>query len=415
MDLRNELTHLVEAGIIDRETAVRIETYLQARRPTSQTQFTVFGILGGLIIGLGVILLIAHNWDEFSRGMRTAFAFLPMLAGQALTAFAFWRRKTDASWAEGSSLFLCCGVGAVISLISQVYNIPGDLSAFLFTWMLLILPIVYIMRSSSVSIFYLAGITLFGAGKGYFQNPELPWQYWLMLAAVVPHYLSILRHSPASKFTRIHNWLLPLSVLVMLGTFAKDHGVIMYAAYISFFGLLVHGGSLAGNGYAARTFGAIGSLGTVAMLLAASFDTIWKDVDKLPVAALMSREALVALALTAAGIYLSYKNRSGFHYAGIAIVAFPVIFLIGCATPMAYAGVNLLVLYIGLGYIRAGLRTQHLILLNYGLLAIGALVLCRFFDSDVSFVLRGISFIIVGAGFIVANLYLLKKRRHASQ
>ena len=199
----------------------------------------------------------------------------------------------------------------------------------------------------------------------------------------------------------------------MLGTFSHQHGVVLYAAYIAFFGILVHGGYLIRNEFAGRTFGAIGSLGTIALLLAASFDTIWVDVDKLPTHALWSREALVSLLLTGIGIRLSLKNRQGWHYSGIAIIAFPVIFILGIATPMAVIAVNALVLYIGLAYIRAGLRSEHLILLNYGLFAIGALVLCRFFDSDVSFILRGISFIIVGAGFIGANLYLIKRRKNA--
>ncbi len=412
MDLKNELGNMVEAGVIDAPTAARIESYLASRRPSSQTTFTVFGILGGLIVGLGVILLIAHNWDDFSRGVRTAFAFLPLFIGQGLAAFAFFKRSGDAAWAEGSALFLSCGIGAVISLVSQVYNIPGDLNSFLSTWMLLILPLAYLMRSSTASIFYIVGITVYGANLGYWSADKIPWQYWLLLGAIVPYYIQILRTRPESRLTRIHNWLVPLSVIAMLGSFASDHEVIMFAGYIAFFGIMVHGGHLIANPYAARSFGAIGSLGTIALLLAASFDEIWKDVDQLPASAIWSSEAAVSIALTAIGIYLSAKNRGGFHYAGIAIAAFPVIFLIGCLTPLAYAAVNLLVLYIGLGYIRAGLKTQHLVMLNYGLLAIGALVLCRFFDSDVSFVLRGISFILVGAGFIGTNLYLLKKRRH---
>ena len=34
----------------------------------------------------------------------------------------------------------------------------------------------------------------------------------------------------------------------------------------------------------------------------------------------------------------------------------------------------------------------------------------RFFDSDLSFVTRGIGFIIVGLGFLVANVLLFKRR-----
>jgi hypothetical protein len=47
---------------------------------------------------------------------------------------------------------------------------------------------------------------------------------------------------------------------------------------------------------------------------------------------------------------------------------------------------------------------------NFGLLVIVALALARFFDSDLSFVSRGLGFIAVGIGFLVANVILFKKR-----
>jgi hypothetical protein len=58
-----------------------------------------------------------------------------------------------------------------------------------------------------------------------------------------------------------------------------------------------------------------------------------------------------------------------------------------------------------------GAKNDHLGILNYGLLTITALVVCRFFDSDMSFVLRGILFMLVGGGFFVANYAMLKRRK----
>ncbi|MEM6542707.1 MAG: DUF2157 domain-containing protein, partial [Bacteroidota bacterium] len=58
-----------------------------------------------------------------------------------------------------------------------------------------------------------------------------------------------------------------------------------------------------------------------------------------------------------------------------------------------------------------GAKQDHLGILNYGLLILTALVVCRFFDTDLSFVVRGIMFVSVGAGFFVANYLMLKKRK----
>jgi hypothetical protein len=45
------------------------------------------------------------------------------------------------------------------------------------------------------------------------------------------------------------------------------------------------------------------------------------------------------------------------------------------------------------------------------LLIITALIACRFFDTDFSFVVRGLVFIGVGVGFFATNYYMIKKRK----
>jgi hypothetical protein len=45
---------------------------------------------------------------------------------------------------------------------------------------------------------------------------------------------------------------------------------------------------------------------------------------------------------------------------------------------------------------------------------IAILAMSRFFDSELSFVTRGLGFILVGAGFLIANLVLFKKRAVAT-
>jgi hypothetical protein len=88
------------------------------------------------------------------------------------------------------------------------------------------------------------------------------------------------------------------------------------------------------------------------------------------------------------------------------------VFFIGISNPpLGAILMNLLVLAVAIFVIRRGLQMNHLGILNYGLLIITALVLCRFFDTDLSFVLRGLLFVGVGAGFFFANSLLMKKRK----
>ena len=87
------------------------------------------------------------------------------------------------------------------------------------------------------------------------------------------------------------------------------------------------------------------------------------------------------------------------------------IFFIGTASTIAVVLVNVLVFLLGVFTIREGARKNHLGLLNYGLLIITALIICRFFDTDLSFVARGLLFVGVGAGFFFANYWMIQKRK----
>lgn len=82
MSLSKDLSELVNSEIITPETADRIQDYYDEKKGTSANRlFIVFGVLGTLLIGLGIISIIAHNWDELSRITKTFFAFLPLIAG----------------------------------------------------------------------------------------------------------------------------------------------------------------------------------------------------------------------------------------------------------------------------------------------------------------------------------------------
>ena len=76
------LPELVMSGIISKETSLEISDYL-AKKPETQSNrlFTIFGILGALLVGLGVILIIAHNWDVLGRQAKTTISFLPLISG----------------------------------------------------------------------------------------------------------------------------------------------------------------------------------------------------------------------------------------------------------------------------------------------------------------------------------------------
>ena len=71
---------------------------------------------------------------------------------------------------------------------------------------------------------------------------------------------------------------------------------------------------------------------------------------------------------------------------------------------------NFYVFATGVALLVMGVRRHQLGTVNGGMLILSALVLCRFFDSDLGFVLRGVVFIALGAGFLIANFLLLRRK-----
>jgi len=424
MSILKDLPELIKAGVISKDTAANIETYFKNKNgPTTNKLFVVFGILGAILVGMGIILIIAHNWDELSRSLKTFFAFLPLLIGQFFCGFALLKKPDSAAWRESTSAFLFFAVGASISLVSQIYHIPGNLSTYLLTWMLLCLPIIYAMKSSMVSLIYLAGITYYACETSYWTYPtSTSYPYWVLLLLALPFYFGLLKKKPKSNFTYLHNWVIPVSLIITLGTLGGHFDELMFIAYISLFGLiyLIGESNFFSNQFSfSNGYRVLGSLGTIILLLILSFDDFWDhlrsktdlfdEVYTSPEFITCVIISLIALVL----LYLQIKNKSIKNLKPIALVflIFVPIFIIGNYVPFSSLLINILIFLIAIHTIRVGTKQNHLGILNYGLLIITILVICRFFDTNLSFVLRGMMFVTVGAGFFLANYWMLKKRK----
>eukprot|EP00320_Phaeocystis_rex_P001638 CAMPEP_0119066344 /NCGR_PEP_ID=MMETSP1178-20130426/8924_1 /TAXON_ID=33656 /ORGANISM="unid sp, Strain CCMP2000" /LENGTH=120 /DNA_ID=CAMNT_0007047939 /DNA_START=24 /DNA_END=383 /DNA_ORIENTATION=+ len=120
MGLSKDIDELKAAGVISEETARDIHAYYHNKQEFSTNRlFMIFGVLGAILVGLGIILIIAHNWDDLSRTVKTIFAFVPLLTGQLLCVYGKFIKKDSAVWKESAPAFLCLTVAACISLVSQ--------------------------------------------------------------------------------------------------------------------------------------------------------------------------------------------------------------------------------------------------------------------------------------------------------
>lgn len=419
--IQNDINELVQEQVITKETASNIEAYYQSKTiETPNRLFTVFGVLGSLLVGLGVILILAHNWDDFSKGIKTLFAFLPLAIGQGFVGFSILKNKS-VTWKEASGTFLFFAVGASISLVSQIYNIPGNVTSFLLTWALLCAPLIYILKSNALAILHVVFMTYYGVEYGYnfLSTADTPWFYLLLLALVLPYYIQLLKQRANTNITSILNWLFPLSVIIVLGSFVNEVGALGVLMYVFLFGLFYNIGKLPlfnSQNLRRNGFLILGSLGTVYMLILTSFKWMWRELLTEEIA-YNSQEVYIALILFFAALgvlayLLSKKLVVKYNIIHYVFIVFGFVFFIGLNNQIIPTVlINLLVLVIALITIKVGADKFHFGILNYGLLIIAILITCRFFDTNMSFVLRGVLFVGIGLGFFLTNYMMLKKAK----
>jgi uncharacterized membrane protein len=236
--LQEELPTLVSQGVLTTEAAERLRRYYSGRegRARGRSRAVVaFSILGAALVGSGIILLLAHNWDQMSRAMRTVISFTPLVCAQAVAAWVLWKRRDSPAWREGAGTALTLAIGATISLIAQTYNISGDFGGFMLTWTLLVLPVVYLLDASMPAVLYLAGITVWSADARI--SGGHPLWFWLLTALVLPHLWLSARKNRLSPRVAFVCWALALSLAFGTGIcesdLLHDWWILIYAGVLA--------------------------------------------------------------------------------------------------------------------------------------------------------------------------------------
>jgi len=127
--LYGELPSLVSQGVLTPDSGDRLRAHYGPAEPERPARLAViiFGVLGALLIGAGVILVLAHNWEDLSRPVRAVLSFLPLVLAQGFGVWTVARRPQSLAWREGVGAMLFLMIGASISLVAQTYNRSPDM------------------------------------------------------------------------------------------------------------------------------------------------------------------------------------------------------------------------------------------------------------------------------------------------
>lgn len=424
-----DLPQLVANGVLTPGDEARLREHYGPVEPvkTARLAVIIFGILGSLLIGAGIILLLAHNWDQLSRAARTVLSFLPLVTAQGLVGWTLLNRPKSLAWREGTGTLLFLMIGASISLVAQTYNISGDLPQFMLTWSLLGLPVVYLLNAVSPALLYLVTITWrschLSAENGFAGD------YWLLAALLLPLLGSWLGASRFHTRPTLLLWAFCFSVTIAAGvTIERVLPGLWIILYASLFAVLFMAGEFwfsRSGGFWTQPLRHFGAAGGLVLMFLLTYEWPWEEIGwnygrwadyhasswrVIPDAVLGGMLPLAALGL----LVTTARRRTPL---GLIFGLAPIMAVAGYCLSSVFdtyapaAGLFDVYLFVtGLWLLVTGLRQSRQARMNVGLLAITALILARFFDTDLGFLLRGLVFIALGIAFLATNIVMLRRK-----
>lgn len=424
--LYQELPTLVSSGIVPAEVADRIRKHYgepDAQGSGRHWLITLFAIIGAALIGGGIILLLAHNWEELSRPMRAAISLAPLLITQTLAAWVLLERNESTAWREGVGTSLTLAIGSSIALIAQTYNLGGTFPDFMFAWTLLALPVAYLLRATLPALLYLVGVTIW-SGSVMDEGSKSLW-FWPLVGLAVPYLWMTARENRYHSRPLLVCWVLSITGAIGAG-FGAHRLLDEFSWWIALYGGLFAVWWLVGSRWYGeatsiwqRPFQIVGGLGLWVMSLVLTFSDPWKDISHHVWWSDLHHtpaEWMAVLAWPVAAIALWVAAWRRRETSELLLGAMPVFAVLGQALAVhdmevtAAVLFNVYVLVVAVTLIASGVKAQRLGIINAGMLLLSALILCRFFDADLGFVARGVAFILIGTGFLVTNLVLLRRK-----
>lgn len=423
--LYGELPGLVERGVLGPDVAEAIRGHYGPVPEISGRRILLvtFGALGALLIGAGIILVFGHNWDELTRLTRAALCIALVLVGQCAAAYAAIRKPDSAAWSEGAGGFLPMALLASLALLAQTYHVAGEPRGLLGTTIALSLPVAYLLRSRvAMALCWVLATNWFLLEPWPDESVRLYLGFGAFVAACAPFLAwTWVRHREDPR-TPLLGWVVGGSIVIAMARPADlTLAAPLFAGLLATLYVLGRG---VGDGSAAwrRPWLAIGALGLGVTLVVCGFQGSWDHLGRLAgefdsaAAKWIAALALALVVIPMIGGIRAMRNRE----IGPGLLAFtPVIVLVAWVAstawtidPLAPAVlINLWALAAGLAVCIEGARAGRLGTANAGLLLMLAILMTRFFDVDISFLGRGLAFIVMGAGFLGMNVRMLRQRK----
>lgn len=423
--LAREIDRWVAEGVITADQGARIRARYQPAAGSGESfswGLVVFFALGAVIVGLGVILLLAYNWSGIPKLGKLALIFGGVVAahvsGIRLRGHTDWRRVLG----EGTMILGTMLFGAGIWLVAQVYNIDEHFPTGFLVWGLGALALAWAMPSVAQAILATLALAIWGTLEVVEFGNAVDWASvilvtgigtlaWRLRSAVLAGVLAaacclqILSHAThwGGAGTAFASAVALSCGFVAAGEWARDRGETRrIAAVLRAYGLggfLVCAYILSFADVAdelmrdsLRHRESAGSAALYRWSLFALGLAAWVPVF-VRAAARRARRRVLEYAFFPLGL-VSLMAARGLESAVLVALAFNLV-LLGLAGLMIVRGCR-----------EGGLRTVVL-----GSVVLGLLVFGRYFDLFDSLAARGLAFVLFGGALFAEGFYYRKLRQ----
>lgn len=418
--LLDQLPALVREQIIPSVAAESIDRHYRSILSTRTQQHRIslaLAVISAVLIGGGIILFFAYIWSSFSRPFRAVLSFLPLLAAQSLTLYAYLNKRGNRPWHEATAIVHTMMTGACLALVGQTYHLPSSSSSFMLTWILLILPLSWLMHSVSVSI-----LLHFGTVTWFFQAPDSISRNLTCIAlacVLTPSVIRFRRLPLPCAGSRLTRWSAALALLIIVpNMLIRDIGstiLVCFSLLLSVYTLLENSSVPNRDNFIDRPFAVLGNAGTFIILLLCTIPGIWTEF-------VLQRESvnnlLIILALVATAIVLLIVRHHQLNPARwIVGLTGPLTFF---AALLAVKGSYKMVFYwffcawlaaLGIALLASGFKERRLRLVNLGLSVLLIHIFVQFMRADIGYLVRSLVFIVLGLLFLGSNRYLSRRWR----
>lgn len=419
--LAERLSEWEREGIVTADGA-RLLRERYAAEPRGGLAQVIVGAVGALLIGTGLIAVLAYNWDEFPRSVRLMLALGPLAAAQAASWWVLGRGDAARPWMrEAAGLGQTLAVGAALALVTQIYHLPGAWTDLVFWWCVLALPLAWVMRSTAVAIAYLVGIAVWAIARvgipAATDAADVRLWYPLLLAGILPLWPGPgLRERPApgSRLVLAATALAGLLAVAAHAVLGPD-GTFFWLAMLTSAAVLLFPLDRRGlaEPLASKPEVLLGGLALVGQALIATYEDPARGLMAGVGPALDLTWCWILLAVVAA--FAAVAVRQG-RFATLAVAALAIVPLVarplappeagGWPVAIAYSLVLLATAIALITLEFVGLQGAARI----GAALITILVILRMADADLSLLLKGVAFIVIGCGFLGFNAFVSRRR-----